>query len=182
MEEILKIIHEENVTQEELEAHLGKIVIHKNMQAALRLIRDRSDVDCFVLSDSNTVFIDVVLRHYKLRDVVKRIVSNPAAYDPAGRLHVRHTHSHTCGRCPENLCKGFYLDGFLSSNAYKKVVYVGDGGNDVCPSLRLSSRDTVLARDGYALPRRLARASGLKASMVKWKDGTDILQWFTDNL
>ena len=32
-----------------------------------------------------------------------------------------------------------------------KVVYIGDGGNDWCPSLRLRTHDAVLARQDYSL-------------------------------
>jgi pyridoxal phosphate phosphatase PHOSPHO2 len=39
------------------------------------------------------------------------------------------------------MCKGDELDKWLASNggleAFEKVVYVGDGGNDFCPLLRM---------------------------------------------
>lgn len=37
------------------------------------------------------------------------------------------------------------------------MFYVGDGGNDLCPSLGLGSGDVVFPRKGYALEARVAK-------------------------
>ena len=52
--------------------------------------------------------------------------------------------------------------------AYQKVFYVGDGGNDYCPLLHLRSQDTALARYPRPLIARIEREGNLKCSVVKW--------------
>ena len=59
---------------------------------------------------------------------------------------------------------------------YSRICYVGDGGNDYCPALRLSSKDYVFARANYALERRLSYSSEVKANVVIWNSGEIILE------
>ena len=59
---------------------------------------------------------------------------------------------------------------------YSRICYVGDGGNDYCPALRLSSKDYVFARANYALERRLSYSSEVKANVVVWNSGEIILE------
>jgi hypothetical protein len=45
-----------------------------------------------------------------------------------------------------------------AQQGYRRVVFAGDGANDVCPALALGAGDVVLAREGYALAKYLAAA------------------------
>ncbi len=74
---------------------------------------------------------------------------------------VRPWHSgepHGCSSCPPNLCKGLEVRAIRASGVYRRVVYAGDGGDDVCAALCLGAGDVVLARAGHPLARYLARA------------------------
>jgi pyridoxal phosphate phosphatase PHOSPHO2 len=62
---------------------------------------------------------------------------------------------HSCKTCPPNLCKSQVLLDILNRTssgttvARPRVVYVGDGSNDVCPALNvLGPNDVLLARAG----------------------------------
>ena len=83
-------------------------------------------------------------------DEFSTVVTNPAEFDDAGRLHVRPHQPdetpHACPHCPINLCKGAVMERWLEELAPSRCVYVGDGGGDFCPSTRLRSGDAVLAR------------------------------------
>ncbi len=59
----------------------------------------------------------------------------------------------------------------------QRVLYVGDGGGDLCACLRLGPRDVVLARDGlrYPLLRKLRCGEGLcRARVVPCNDGAQM--------
>lgn len=58
---------------------------------------------------------------------------------------------HGCRLCPSSLCKGAELAAIQSTRQYKRVVFCGDGANDICPATRLGEKDVVLARRGHAL-------------------------------
>lgn len=58
---------------------------------------------------------------------------------------------------------------------FSRICYVGDGGNDYCPTLRLSSNDYVFPRTGYRLERKIKASSQVKANVVFWESGQTIL-------
>ncbi len=44
------------------------------------------------------------------------------------------------------LVQGQELEALRAALPYQRVIYCGDGANDLCPALALSSSDVVLAR------------------------------------
>lgn len=147
----------------------------------------KSTIDCIVISDSNTMFIDWILHASGLRAAVDRVFTNPAKFNELGYMEVQCYHSHDCDRCPVNLCKKKVLELYLSEQsdagvAYERVFYVGDGGNDLCPTSCLRGHDVAMPRKGYTLEKLLAKLEGqeddtsLKAKVIAWSSGTDILQ------
>lgn len=71
----------------------------------------------------------------------------------------------------------------------RAIVYVGDGGGDLCPALRLGGCDVVLAREGYALAKQLAAmaanpaTAGLVRARVKtWRNGAELREHIMTSL
>lgn len=87
-----------------------------------------------------------------------------------------HKAKHGCGLCPENLCKGRELSAIQQQQLYDRIVYAGDGANDICPALQLRKGDVLLARAGHALAEYVAAAredSSLRqveAAVHFWED------------
>lgn len=64
------------------------------------------------------------------------------------------------------------------SVTYKAVFYIGDGSNDLCPSLRLTKGDIVFPRENYSLARKLCeQANQIQAQVVPWKCATEIISY-----
>ena len=42
-----------------------------------------------------------------------------------------------------------------TADAFSFIAYVGDGGNDFCPALRLSPADFVFVREGFSLQKKI---------------------------
>jgi hypothetical protein len=91
----------------------------------------------------------------------------PSNQLPQYRLVIapRHDHQnlgpHGCPLCPVNMCTGRELDAMRAAAPRRKVVYAGDGANDLCPALCLGPDDVVLARSGHPLEQLIAhRAKG----------------------
>lgn len=105
---------------------------------------------------------------------------------------------------------GKELDEFMTRHggwdAFERVVYVGDGGNDFCPLLRLRacvfwimplrpdlpdftilllfSQDVALVRMYRELSRRIVKeghASELKCETVPWGGAWEVEAWLLDN-
>nr|XP_020472810.1 pyridoxal phosphate phosphatase PHOSPHO2 isoform X1 [Monopterus albus] len=147
---------------------------------------NKSTIDCIVISDSNTMFIDWILCAAGLRVAVDQVFTNPAKFNEHGYMEVQCYHSHDCDQCPVNLCKKKVLELYLSKQSdadveYEQIFYVGDGGNDLCPTTCLRGHDVVMPRKGYTLEKLLAKVQGqedstsLRARVVVWSSGTDIL-------
>ena len=168
MDHMMEQIHNAGHDQEEVLSHMKKAEFFSGMLAALWKISTCAGAEMVVLSDSNTIFIDLLLNKVGLRRAFSHIFSNRAYFDGRGRLHVSGCHSHHCQRCQRssNLCKGTVLRELLAGGHYSSVVYVGDGEGDVCPCTLLSGGDHVVARESFPLAERL-REAAVKGQAVK---------------
>ena len=52
--------------------------------------------------------------------------------------------------------QGQELENLRRQHPYQRIVYCGDGANDLCPALSLTPSDVVLARHGHALEKLIA--------------------------
>ncbi|KAH9154683.1 hypothetical protein AeRB84_003253 [Aphanomyces euteiches] len=142
--------------------------------------------DVAIVSDANTVFIRCMLEFNSLTSIVRYVRTNPASFQ-GNTLRVKPFHSmdkapHGCPRCPSNMCKGAIIRDLLTLEKYSKVLYVGDGGGDYCPALtQLTSRDVVFARENCELLNRI-RHEPVRATVVPWSTGYDILAGFQAHL
>ena len=158
-----------------------RLRVHSEATKALHAVKAAANTDAIIISDANSVFIDCILQECGVADVFRTVLTNPATFSSGGQLSVAWHHTHHCQRCSgtPNMCKGgnpkdclrilFHvcfplgtiLRGYLeiSSEEYSKVVYVGDGRNDLCPLLQLNSGDVGIVRKGYSLEKALARGS-----------------------
>ena len=115
-------------------------------------------------SDANSYYICQLLSLYGLAGAFSETYTNPAHWDEqTGALRVSpyHATSHGCARCPRNLCKGQVVGHLLArqvaDSAPQRIVYIGDGRGDFCPTSRLlagldgagSAEAVVLAREAY---------------------------------
>jgi pyridoxal phosphate phosphatase PHOSPHO2 len=158
MDYTFSVIHKQGHGKAEITGHMKQICLYKQALKALHAINKCVNADCVVVSDSNTVFINTILEECGVNGFFSAVFSNPAHFDEKGRLHLQAYHSHDCERCKHtpNLCKARVLEEYRQLHVdYDRVVYVGDGRNDYCPCLKLTQKDVVLCREGYALARLL---------------------------
>ena len=113
--------------------------------------------------------------------------TNPAHFDSDGQLTIERFHEQNwCQLSARNLCKGHILKEYITKRAcdgvhFDRVNYVGDGSNDLCPSLRLTSRDRVFPRAGYPLHKLIpARVDSgeLVAEVYPFNSGDDVWKVF----
>ena len=151
-----------HTTQEGILEHMRQLRLYEQAMKAISAIRDSQNSEAIVISDANTIFIECILQECGVRDVIKQVFSNPAQFEPSGRLSVKRYHSHNCVTCSHspNLCKGSVLNDYLRANSsYEKIVYVGDGRGDYCPAVSLREQDVVVCREGFPLAKLLSSVS-----------------------
>ena len=189
-----------DVTMEHMNSALRAIPVYEDTIEALRLAH-ASGAEIAILSDANEHYIDTILEHLGLRELVSAIVTNKSIVCPAAgapcpacdtprsvpRLHILphqpEEEAHGCPLCPQNLCKGSVLERWRAGveSPYTCVVYVGDGGGDYCPSVRLSEGDIVMCRKDWTLHKNIRGQRGgavVRARVVPWADGAELLAEF----
>lgn len=122
-----------------------------------------------IASDANTIFINEILSANGIEDgTFCAVYTNHGSWSANDVVQVEPYQPsdtpHNCPRaCPVNMCKSSILRRAMTELQLVDVkdlrtVYVGDGGNDFCPSLSLSAADLVLVREGFALQRLIEKA------------------------
>ncbi|XP_015366727.1 PREDICTED: probable phosphatase phospho2 isoform X1 [Diuraphis noxia] len=145
-----------------------------------KLIRTlyENNVDIIVASDSNSLFIDNWLKHNKLSDIVSSIYTNPALIVNSAIKIEPYTFQHKCNWCTTNMCKGAIVEEYaLNTNKkYDKILYFGDGKNDLCPVLKLTKNDIAFPRLGYIL-EKLLKSHITPAKVIPWSTGEYIYEF-----
>lgn len=170
MDHVFSLIHEQGHTKEDITKHMKEVRLYDQALDAVHALHKCEAADSIILSDSNTIFIDIILDECGVKDFFDAVITNPAHFDETGRLHVREYHAHNCDSCERtpNLCKGQAMKEYINNNehkCYERVVYVGDGKNDYCPCLKLAEKDVVICREGYPLAERLKHSSSCLAQV-----------------
>lgn len=83
------------------------------------------------------------------------------------------------------MCKGNELDEYLAAHggkdSFDKICYVGDGGNDFCPLLRMRKGDIAFVRQGFELDERVKNEGekcGAKIDVKLWEQAWQIDEYF----
>ncbi|KAM8889854.1 pyridoxal phosphate phosphatase PHOSPHO2 isoform 1-T2 [Synchiropus picturatus] len=188
MGRLMNYIGDQEVLPDQVRKVMETIPFTAGMTDLLAFISEnKNTIDCIVISDANTMFIDWILHAAGLQQAVDKVFSNPAKFNDLGYMEVHCHHSHDCDRCPVNLCKKKVLNMYLSECMergveYQQIFYVGDGGNDFCPTACLRGHDVIMPRKGYTLERLLANLedkkdeASLRARVIAWSNGTEILE------
>ena len=74
-------------------------------------------------------------------------------------------------------CKTSAMSHFMKGKNYSHIKYFGDGSNDLCPTMSLTSNDTVFPRIGHTLLKKIESGDHqINAKVCPWNDGFDILK------
>uniref|UniRef100_A0A2C9JMV3 Pyridoxal phosphate phosphatase PHOSPHO2 n=1 Tax=Biomphalaria glabrata TaxID=6526 RepID=A0A2C9JMV3_BIOGL len=190
MAEIFKFLHSNGCTKETLISCLSEIPLTEGMKELLSYTKATENCDHIIISDANSVFIEHILKHHDIFNVIDQVFTNPAQFNQDDCLELQPYHFQDwCTLSTKNLCKGHILKTFLTDQTdrgvfYRHIIYVGDGHNDLCPGLVLRPEDIFMPRLGFTLIKLIekirkknkpVKLSELQASIVPWQTGLDIL-------
>ncbi|XP_030630858.1 probable phosphatase phospho1 [Chanos chanos] len=187
MQRILAYMAQQGVQEDAIRTEIECIPASPGLPALLTFLRSRpQDFECVVLSDANMYFIETWLNKAGTRQLFSEVFTNPASFDGDGRLVLLPFHAHGCPRCPDNMCKQVILQDYLARRArergspFQRVFYIGDGANDICPTLALGEKDTVFPRRDFPMYRIIqdmqkGQPGTFKASVVPWANGEDVM-------
>lgn len=189
MQAIFVLLSENNYTRAQIREAIRGIEEVPGMVHLIRTLAEQQAFDVIIVSDSNAEFINVWCEKQRgLNEVLCSVFTNPACYEEDGNLlKIQPYHHQTeCSLSTSNLCKGKILQEYVYKRwkddniGYGQIFYVGDGGNDFCPILRLGKSDFGCARIGMKLDRILKNCiddkdERLNSQVLRWTDGYDLL-------
>ena len=185
MQKLFQKLHSFGVTEKDYLDCMKQLTLSPKMKELFEFI-DNDIIDCIIISDSNSVFIDTVLENYNVKHLFSRVFTNPAKFDETGLLRIEMYHMQNwCALSEVNMCKGDILCQYVEQRQkenvqYSRIGYVGDGGNDFCPSLCLRETDSLFARVGFRLIPKITKmkekGTELKATITQWETADDILK------
>ncbi|GAA0139459.1 phosphatase [Lithospermum erythrorhizon] len=182
MDTMMKKLHAQEKTIQDVEEVLSRTPIHPRVVPAIKSAHALG-CDLRILSDANLFFIETMLNQLGIRHCFSEINTNPSYVDDEGCLrivpyHDFHSSSHGCERCPPNMCKSLILERIQTSvekEGKKRMVYLGDGIGDFCPSLRLKEGDFMMPRKDYPVWDLICNNRQLlKAEIFEWTDGEEL--------
>lgn len=102
-------LYSEGKTEEDIANCLKRCPLHPQIFAAIKSAQAHG-CDLRIASDSNSFFIESILKHHGLLDCFSEITTNPSFVDEEGRLKILPYHDvtsspHGCNLCPPNMCK-----------------------------------------------------------------------------
>ncbi|XP_043256021.1 pyridoxal phosphate phosphatase PHOSPHO2-like [Colletes gigas] len=186
MAKIFELLHSNCIDIKQIERAIVNIPPVPGIEKLLRELHSNG-CEIIIISDSNTLFISDWLKSKKLDHIITQVFTNPAKLDDNGviRLDMYHVQDF-CKLSTVNLCKGQILESYIKKRRdegvhFDRIVYVGDGKNDLCPILRLSERDLAFPRKDYMLMKILNGTENheipkVKARIFPWSDGVQILK------
>lgn len=182
MDRMMEELHLQGKTVEDIARCLRRAPMDLQIISAIRKARD-CGCELWIISDANQFFIDTILNHHGLLGCFTKIVTNPSLIDHEGRLRILPYHNsssspHGCNICPSNLCKGMVIEEIqvsMSKNGEEKMIYVGDGNGDYCPSLKLGEKDHVMPRTDFPLWKKINKNhKTVKAKIRDWGNGEEL--------
>jgi pyridoxal phosphate phosphatase PHOSPHO2 len=169
---------------DDIEACLRKMPIDSQIVEAIKSAKSLG-CDLKIVSDANQFFIEKILEQHNLLDCFSEIYTNPTSVDENGKLRILPYHSdasvpHICNLCPSNLCKGLVMDSIrggsdANDQISRRFIYLGDGGGDFCPTLKLRECDCVMPRTNYPLWKKISdNPSLIKAQVKEWSNAEEL--------
>nr|CAD7586338.1 unnamed protein product [Timema genevievae] len=178
-------LHSKGVKHEQLREKLSEIRITECMEDLVKFLKNYN-TEIVILSDLNTILINDWLRIWNLEPYIDKVISNPSTISNDGCLLVQPFRDQNhCTLSYKSLCKGDEMEDYIKERGkngvhFYRVIYVGDGINDLCPVLRLSKTDFVFPRAGFKLENDINKIKNhptnpIKPSVHVWNSGLDII-------
>jgi 2,3-diketo-5-methylthio-1-phosphopentane phosphatase len=176
------LMKKENVEVWQVKDIVESIKFNEGFSELFDLLKSNKDsFDCMIVSGANTLFIKWLLDKHDLHGLFPVYYSNNAQPDEECVVRIHQHHEHDCETCDKSQCKRIILDNHLKNcnSTYENLFYLGDGGNDYCPSLLFKESDYLFPRHGFPLHKKLYERKfieNLKCKVLSWNDAHAIIE------
>ena len=195
---LAKLQQVHKVTMEEIKEVMIKLPVLDGMLEVLKVAKSEYDAYVVIASDANEFYIESFLKGNGVEQYVDEIHTNKSPIvDDVLRVtpYTPEEEPHGCNKCSANQCKGLIVE-----NVWKKMrqardvveeegedniktIFVGDGGNDFCPTTKLKAVDAICVRvdekypQAMSLHKKITKYSKeVKADVINWNTASQVLQ------
>ena len=181
---LYKRMKNNNVTWEQISQYFKDMKLSPNFEELFNYIKNNSSkYDCILVTGNNDVVVNIVLESHNIKNCFKKILCNKSQLDEENYVKIESVNEkyEKCKDCSPFLCKSMILEDYLKENKideYEKILYIGDGGNDLCLSKKLSEKDYVFPRKNYKLYKLIFeknKKEEIKAKIFPWENGLEII-------
>ncbi|KAL6559939.1 hypothetical protein OROGR_005056 [Orobanche gracilis] len=182
MDRMMRELHAQGKSIDEIKEVLRRVPIHPRIVPAIRKAHALG-CDLRIVSDANMFFIETIVDHLGIKNCFSEINTNPSYVDEKGSLRISpyvdfQTFPHGCPRCPPNMCKGMIIERIqasLTKEGNRRIIYLGDGVGDFCPSLKLKEGDFMMPRKNFPVWDLVRENRAiLRAEVHEWTNGKDM--------
>lgn len=189
MQDLFRQLQQFGIQEKDYIANMQEIPLTSGFAHLIEYLSSLPNSHLIIASDSNLVFIDTILKHNHLDHAFKEIFTNPAYFSTEENcLIIEQYGQQTCPTCPSNMCKREIIEKYLHAkfSPETRVLFIGDGHNDICAAISLKKDDLVCARSGYRMAKDLKQQEGLgtsklQANFFEWNDGKEIEDFIKEN-
>ncbi|OCT60003.1 phosphoethanolamine/phosphocholine phosphatase [Xenopus laevis] len=190
MQKVLKYLGDKGVKLADLRSVYEKIPLSPGMPDLFRFLMKKQDrFEIILISDANVFGVESSLKAHGFHSLFRRVISNHTKVEKNGYLSLEPYHTHTCPNCPASMCKRKIVTEYLVERSkdgvtFEKVMYVGDGANDFCPSVVLTATDVAFSRKNYPMHQLIQKEQQkgtFKAKVVPW-DSADLVRDYIQEL
>lgn len=188
MREVFQSLKKLNFSVNDLKSIVETIELNEGFKEIFEFLSEnKNDFESIIISGSNTLFVDWVIKKNKIDNIFTKIYSNKANICDQNLIRIDPTHAHECNTCNPCQCKRIVLKDFLAEKRkvnniiYDSKVFIGDGENDFCPGKDFGKEDYVLGRNGFHLDLYVKKLMhekkfGYPYNYLSWKNGHDIMK------
>ena len=180
-------LKENKKTNKDLDEATEKCPLSPGMKNLFEYIKQNlNKYYVIIISGGFTYQINYLLKYHNFKDCVKEIYCLNSEETNDNLLKITNRREYNCPNCNPSQCKGQDLKDFLElkgRDSFKNIIFIGDGGNDICLAKELCENDIVLARDGHKLIKRINNPDETiktKCIVKIWKSGEDIINLLKD--
>ena len=181
---IYKRMKNNNVSWEQITQHFKDLKLSPKFEELFNYLKNNvSKYDCFLVSGNNDIVVNIILESNNIKNCFKKILCYKSYLDKENYIKIESINEkyEHCKDCSPFMCKSMRLEDYWKENdinEYERIIYIADGGNDLCLSKKLTEKDYVLPRKNYTLYKLIyekGKKDEIKAKIMPWENGEEII-------
>ena len=175
-------LKENKKTNKDLDEATEKCPLSPGMKNLFEYIKQNlNKYYVIIISGGFTYQINYLLKYHNFKDCVNEIYCLNSEETNDNLLKITNRRQYNCPNCNPSQCKSQDLKDFLElkgRDSFKNIIFICDGGNDICFSKHLNKGDLLFPRIGFTLCHLLFdenKKDIIKANIYPWENAKQII-------